>query len=264
MQKKWLRLSVIIVILAIAVFIFIRLLLSDSAKNNVYKGKPTATTPIDLRPAIIAKLQSLIKTGSDGLYDLSIQAIEPDIVSSTLDIVGAKLMPDVQALKRLDSLRKAPDDIFTLSLDSLHITGINVDDLLHTSDILLDSIIISKPVITCDHQPKQYNQLQRQKEQRQTLYQKLMGQLKSVNIQGIIIRHCTYISRQKNERKKIFDDITMQVSNLKIDSSTQFDKQRVLFSKKVSITCNNFITRTPDSLYMFKISSVEINATDHL
>ena len=55
----------------------------------------------------------------------------------------------------------------------------------------------------------------------------------------------------------------MQVSNLQIDSSTQFDNQRVLFSKQVNISCNNFITRTADSLYFFKMGSVQINATDH-
>ncbi len=258
MQRKWLALSIVILVLAITAFIF----LHYSAKNKNLTGKQTATSPIDLRPAIIAKLQSLVKTGSDGLYNLSIQKLEPDIVSSTVDVFGAKLTPDEQALKLLDSLQKAPDDVFTISLDSLHISGINIDDLLHTSDIQLDSIVISKPVITCDHQPKDYNRLQREKEERKTLYQKLTGELKSVNIQSILIQQCTYISKQKTNRKKIFNDVTMQFNNLQIDSSTQFDKQRVFFSKKVNISCNNFITRTADSLYLFKMRSVEINATD--
>jgi hypothetical protein len=263
MQKKRLGLSVIIILaLAVIAFVFVRYSLLHT-KNKAAANKQTATSPIDLRPAIIAKLQSLVKTGSDGLYDLSIQKIEPDILSSTIDVFGAKLTPNTQALKLLDSLKKAPDDIFTVSLDSLYISGINVDDLLHTSDIQLDSIVISKPVITCDHQPKEYNRLQREKEQRKTLYQKLTEQLKSVNIQSIFIRECTYISKQKNNRKKIFNDVTMQLSNLRIDSSTQFDKQRVFFSKKVNISCDNFISRTPDSLYLFKINSIQINATDH-
>lgn len=263
MQRKWLSLFIIIILaLAITAFVFVRYSLLHT-KNKTAANKQTATSPIDLRPAIIAKLQSLVKTGSDGLYDLSIQKIEPDILSSTIDVFGAKLIPNIQALKLLDSLKKAPDDIFTISLDSLHISGINADDLLHISDIRLDSIVISKPVITCDHQPKEYNKFQREKEQRKTLYQKLTEQLKSVNIQSIFIRECTYISKQKNNQKKIFNDVTMQLSNLRIDSSTQFDKQRIFFSKKVTISCNNFITRTPDSLYLFKINSIQINATDH-
>ena len=264
MQRKRLRLLIVIfLVLALTAFIFIRFSLLSSTKNYKATSKQTATSPIDLRPAIIAKLQSLIKTGSDGLYDLSIQKIEPDILASTVDVYGAKLTPNAQALKLLDSIKKAPDDVFTVTLDSLHISGINIDDLLHTSDIKLDSIVISKPVITCDHQPKTYNQLQREKDQRKTLYQKLIGQLKSVNIQSIIIQRCTYISKQKSKKEKIFNDVTMQFSNLQIDSSTQFDKQRVLFSKQVNISCNNFFTRTPDSLYFFKMSSVQINATDH-
>ncbi len=262
MRKKWLVLSIIIfLVLVISAFVVIHYSSLHSTKNKTALSKHTS--PIDLRPAIIAKLQSLVKTGSDGLYDLSIQKIEPDILSSTVSVFDAKLIPNAQALKLLDSLKKAPDDIFTISLDSLHITGINVDDLLHTSDIQLDSIVISKPVIVCDHQPKEYNRLQREREERKTLYQKLIGQLKSVNIQSILIQKCTYTSKQKNKRQKIFNEVTMQFKNFRIDSSTQFDKQRVFFSKQVNISCNNFLSRTTDSLYIFKMDSIQINATDH-
>lgn len=262
MRKKWLVLSIIIfLVLVISAFVVIHYSSLHSTKNKTALSKNTS--PIDLRPAIIAKLQSLVKTGSDGLYDLSIQKIEPDILSSTVSVFDAKLIPNAQALKLLDSLKKAPDDIFTISLDSLHITGINVDDLLHTSDIQLDSIVISKPVIVCDHQPKEYNRLQREREERKTLYQKLIGQLKSVNIQSILIQKCTYTSKQKNKRQKIFNEVTMQFKNFRIDSSTQFDKQRVFFSKQVNISCNNFLSRTTDSLYIFKMDSIQINATDH-
>jgi len=262
MRKKWLFVSLLIfLVLAISAFVVIHYSSLHSKKNKT--GVSKQTSPVDLRPAIIAKLQSLVKNGSDGLYDLSIQKIEPDILSSTVDVFGAKLTPNAQALRLLDSLKKAPDNIFTLSLDSLHITGINVDDFLHTSDIQLDSIVISKPVIVCDYQPKSYNLLQREKENQKTLYQKLTEQLKSLNIQSVIIQRCTYTHKQKSKRDKIFNDVTMQFNNLLIDSSTQFDKQRVLFSKQVNISCSNFFSRTADSLYLFKMGSVDINATSH-
>jgi len=114
MRKKWLVLSIIIfLVLAISAFVVIHYSSLHSIKNKTALSKQTS--PIDLRPAIIAKLQSLVKTGSDGLYDLSIQKIEPDILSSTVSVFGAKLIPNAQALKLLDSLKKAPDDIFTIS-----------------------------------------------------------------------------------------------------------------------------------------------------
>ena len=260
-KKRFALYALIIIVLATAAFIFIRSRLLNTTKTNASSTIQNPTSPIDLRPAIIAKLQSLIKTGSDGLYNLSMQEIEPDIVASTVDIINAKLTPDSLALKHLDSLQQAPDDVYTISVDTLHITGINIDDLLHTSDIRLDSITVSKPVITCDHQPKPYNRLQRAKEQDETLYQKLAGQIKSAVIQSIIVRKCTYISKQKGNKQKIFNDVTMQASHLQIDSSTQYDKQRVFFSKQVNISCNNFMSRTADSLYFFKIGSIQIDAT---
>src|SRR5256885_13636104 len=99
MQKKRLVSVIIFLILAISAFVIIHYSLR-STKNKTALSKQTS--PVDLRPAIIAKLQSLVKTGSDGLYDLSIQKIDPDILSSTVTVFGAKLIPNTQALKLLD------------------------------------------------------------------------------------------------------------------------------------------------------------------
>src|SRR5690242_11306094 len=105
MRKKWLFVSLLIfLVLAITAFVVIHYSSLHSKKNKT--GVSKQTSPVDLRPAIIAKLQSLVKTGSDGLYDLSIQKIEPDILSSTVDVFGAKLTPNAQALRLLDSLKK--------------------------------------------------------------------------------------------------------------------------------------------------------------
>src|SRR3954464_15888217 len=82
---------------------------------------PKAQSAVDLRPLIVKKLQQLVKDGSDGLYDLSIEKLEPDISKSQLDVINAKLTPDSAALQKLDSAKKAPDDIYKISLQALHI-----------------------------------------------------------------------------------------------------------------------------------------------
>lgn len=54
---------------------------------------------LDLRPAIIAKLQQLVKDGSNGLYILSLQEIQPDILSSKLDVINGTIVPDTAAMR---------------------------------------------------------------------------------------------------------------------------------------------------------------------
>jgi len=92
-----------------------------------------------------------------------------------------------------------------------------------------------------------------------------MKQIKSLSINSIIIKNATLISKNMSEKSSIktFNNINASFNHLLIDSSTQFDKSRFLFSKGAELSCRNFLTRTPDSLYFFKVSSLTALATEH-
>ena len=74
--------------------------------NDVKLDNSKALSVLDLRPAIIAKLQQLVKDGSNGLYTLSIQKIDPDLLSSKLDVVDGVIAIDTAAMQRLDESKK--------------------------------------------------------------------------------------------------------------------------------------------------------------
>src|SRR5438105_10449172 len=80
-----------------------------------------ARSPLDLRPALIAKLQQLVKDGSDSLYTLAIDTLSPDIARSTLDVKGMQLRVDSAGYKRLAALRQLPDDVYRIRFAALHI-----------------------------------------------------------------------------------------------------------------------------------------------
>src|SRR4051812_43299040 len=73
---------------------------STSAKDPSASTKPGETS-LDLRPALITKLQQLVKQGSDGLYNLSIHEIEPDLLSSSVLLKKLELRPDSLVWKSL-------------------------------------------------------------------------------------------------------------------------------------------------------------------
>jgi hypothetical protein len=51
------------------------------------------------------------------------------------------------------------------------------------------------------------------------------------------------------------------MNDVLIDSSTQYDTKRFLFAKQANLSTKNFYGRTPDSLYYFKCSSIDISTT---
>src|SRR6478672_7694068 len=262
-MKRTYYFVIAILIIAIGGYLYIHFSLSQIKDAKHVHPKPQSD--IDLRPLIITKLQQIVKEGSNGLYNLSVEKLEPDILQSELNILNATIAPDTAELSRLDIAKKAPDNFFKISFDSLHITGITLKDLLEKDRISFDSVFIEKPAMEAFYQPKPYNETKRTKEDSATLYKRLMKQFKSISVRAIVVNHGTLINNdlsQKNNNKR-FNDVSMHASNLLIDSITQYDKNRFLFAGEAELSCEDYEIRTPDNLYNFKIGSISVNATRH-
>src|SRR5688572_24757903 len=261
-MKKRSYIIIIIAILAVVIsaYIYIRFL-----KASAPQPHSQSESPIDLRPMIISKLQRLVKESSEGLYNLSIEKLEPDILRSQINLINAALVPDTAALQRLDKELKAPDDVFKISFSSVHITGLGILDFLHKDKIDLDTVFIAAPIVEVFHKRRAYNEAKRQRDSGLTFYQTLTQHFRSISIDAIVVERGTFITKnllQKNKTRK-FNQVKINISNLLIDPSTQYDKKRFLFSKEVKISTKDYVSRTPDSLYFFKIDSISIHATKH-
>jgi hypothetical protein len=117
-------------------------------KSKDFKPDTTQSRSIlDLRPQLITRLQQVVKDGTAGLYNLSIGKIEPHINSGGGDIMAVKIVPDSTILVRLKSSPDAPAEVLKISIDSFHIDGIGIGDLLHSNQVDLKTVSFSRPVI---------------------------------------------------------------------------------------------------------------------
>jgi hypothetical protein len=167
-MKRIYYIIIAVLIITVGVYLYIHFSLSQIKYANHVHHKPQSD--MDLRPLITNKLQQLVKEGSNGLYNLSVEKLEPDILRSELDVLNATLTPDTSELARLDIAKKAPDNVFKFSFDSLHITGITVNDLLHKDRLSLDSVFITKPTIEAYYQPDPYNKAKRNEADSASVY----------------------------------------------------------------------------------------------
>lgn len=111
MKKRWIILSVIAITVA-GVFLYLKF------KTNA-----------DFEPLIKAKLQQIVKVGSNGLYELDMDKIETDVLRSKVKVRNASLLINSVRLKVLYKEGTAPVDVYKISLSSLKVNGFNVDDL---------------------------------------------------------------------------------------------------------------------------------------
>lgn len=262
MRNKLLITGAVLFLIILGGYFFIRFrfLKAKDYKPDTAKQK----NAIDLRPSIIAKFQQLVKDGSNGLYILSIDSIEPNVVSSKLDITGASIHIDTAAMLHLDSLHLLPDDIFTFRFKALHVDGIGISDLLHTDRIDIKNISVVNPVLHVYHKERVYNDEDRKRNDTLSLYKKLKGQLKKISIGNIDFRNGTVINHdiKKNKVTK-FKDVSVFINDLLIDSTTQYDRSRFLFAKHATINTKNYSIPTADSLYYFNAGEVSLSADQH-
>lgn len=265
-MKKITVIFLIIGILAISVYLLMRNSLNTPGFTPAQAKEPgtetkTENTVLDLRPKLIKKLQQLVKEGSGGLYNLSVHEINPDILNSTLGVSKALLSPDTAAMKQLDLQKKLPDDIFKIKADSIWIDGLGVKDVLSKNVIDVKTIHILHPTIDVYSKAKTYNQVKDPK----TLYQRLMNQMKHIGIGKIIIQNAAFVLHDTEKNKKrTFNGVAISLSNIVVDSTTQFDKTRFLFAKKAELSLKNYAIPTSNNLYDFTIGSVSINAVKRL
>jgi len=218
----------------------------------------------DFEPQIIAKLQSLVRVGSDSLYRLSIEGIEVDVVKSRIGLVNASLQVDSSVLIKMDSAKVAPDDIFRISLDSLYIDGLSPADLLDTRSIHLDVLNVENPDIEVFHKKRRYNSVKRK--DTSSLYQKLAGQIGSFSVDTLFIKDAGFIHHNlaMTSKRSELKDVSVSFNKIQIDSTTEYDTTRFLFAKEALISLKDYSFRTSDGSYFLKADAVSISAPENM
>ena len=89
--------------------------------------------------------------------------------------------------------------------------------------------------------------------------------MKRIAINGISITKGTLIIHDVDQPKRQtkFNDITMRMDDVLIDSSTQYDASRFLFAKHALVETNDYTFPTPDSLYFVKLGKISLAAERH-
>jgi len=219
-------------------------------------------TTLDLRPLFKTRLQQIIKAGSNGLYDITMDSIAIDILHSTISALNVKLISDPDILQTLQQKNKAPDDVFSGSIRKLRIEGINLDDFITRRTLDLKLLHLSGVNLRIDHlNSKKDNQAK----DPLTLYKKLLTQVDKIAVKELLINNSSITIRNRAGKSKTskLNDVSIRLQDLLIDSTTQHATDRFLFAKKAFITLNNFAMRTNDNLYQFKVKAISIVAPEH-
>lgn len=242
MRKKWIVILVSIILVSTGIFFYLK-----------YRGAK------DFEPLIKKKLEQLVLEGSDSLYRLGISKIDIDITSSQIRLKDVSLDIDSSRLAILDTVKRAPNDLFKISLQDLVIDGIGPDDFLKTKSVDLNVLYIKEPVVEIFHHKRSYNY---SPPDTVTLYRKIAGILGHFSINEISVQNTDFKYYNVTNSNKLthLKNVSVNFKNILIDSSTQNDSTRFLYAKDARITLGDYSVTTTDSFYYFHVDSLTLNA----
>lgn len=236
MKIKWILLSAII--LGAAAFFYLRFRKSG-----------------DFEPMIKAKLIDLVHKGSNGLYALSIEDLEIDVLNSSTTVLGVSIKPDTVRMKVLQEQALLPDDIFSIQISKLYIDGLSPTDFINSSTFDLKQIKVDSPIIIVTHQKRNYNI-----KDTSSFYSRIAPNQEAYSLKSLMLNNADLriVNKDKGGTTSSFKNLSIFLDDIKIDESTIRDSTRFLFAKDANLYLGNYVSNTSNKKYTFSIDSVAL------
>lgn len=257
--------------LAIGSYLFIRFHLQGEIKRSASKYpvvandtgaiKSRQASLVDLRPLFIAKIKQVVKDGSKGLYDLSIDSMSIDVLHSSAVLHQVRITPNDRILNALKEKGEDPEDVFHASFQSLQVEGINLDDVVGHKTIDFRLLHVSKPRVEVFH-----HKTVSEKKDTTTLYKRLMKHMKSIGVEKLVIDEgkLVYHNPQKKNKLTRINNFDLRLNDIKIDAATQDATNRFLFAKSGVLSIHDYVTYTTNNRYMLRIKKLTVAAPEKL
>lgn len=209
-----------------------------------------------LKPILGNKIKHVVSQSTKGLYTIDFTNIHLNLLRGSIGFDSVSLKPDTAVAELLRKTDEAPKHLFNVKVAALSFKDVSFTDLYFERKLGMSSVVIYKPDITIT-----YNDFKTREEddEKKTAYQQISKFLKSVNIQNIILNDADIKYIDKSSAKtstSTFKGLNIKVTDLKIDSVSQFDKSRFYYTKDISLNLKNHKFITKNGLYTISIANI--------
>ena len=203
-----------------------------------------------LAPVIHQRLEKLIVAGSDSLYNFKLDHISVSFWSSSVTLKDLHIALDSARYAEREKLANLPALTFEINMVNGSIGGIGLLPLLFDKKITIESIISKNADITFSrHFRKSEKKI---KTSNDPLWKLIQPDIKSISINKIILDNVSINYTNADSARAFkwkFEHCSTIIDNTNVDSASSMDKDRILFSKNVSIQFNDIKLQTSDGLY---------------
>jgi hypothetical protein len=210
------------------------------------------------------KLDNLVTGKSKGLYQITYENLVIDEALGNISAEQVELTPDTLVYQTLLEEKTAPESLFFIKIPKLLVTGVKTPKALLNKEISAHIIRIRDAVIEMrlgkggdeKNQPDFKTILASEQ------YRQLLGNLKSITADSVVIENAsvTLVDLHSKSLRCKTEGLSIRFGGIAIDSTSQADSTRMLFSDNQSIHCNQLELPLKNKEYDFKIAGLDYNS----
>ena len=214
----------------------------------------------DLRwkPILQQQLKELVLRSSDSLYHIEYSDFDLNTASGNATLYDFRLVPDTNVYNKLVAIKKAPDNLFILSVKKLAIKNVGARKAYKEKILDIDNITIDKPALTIINKRYDFNDTVKVGKSK-TPYQLLKKIFKQLRIYSISLNDISlnYIDKSNPVTKRtLLKRLDINISDIMIDSLSGTDPSRFYYTKGIDITVHDYHIFTPDGLYKAEVKKI--------
>ncbi|MBT2563268.1 hypothetical protein J7E50_00565 [Pedobacter sp. ISL-68] len=215
------------------------------------------------RPILTDRIKTLLYKSTDSLYTISFTKVSTNVFTGNATLQNVKIIPDTNRFKQLIALKRAPNNLYTVSLKKLVVKHFHPLTLYREKKLQLEEIVFDKPEVTMVNRQFAFNE-GRAPRPIKSPYDIISKNLKEFSIKSIRFKDVSFKYINKNVPNSVpfsIDDLNITLTDLLVDSTSAEDPTRFYLIKDIVINLNNYIYRTPDKMYDIQLDKLDFRAT---
>ncbi len=213
------------------------------------------------KPYLQAEIKALVLQSTDSLYSIQYSDFDLNIRTGNATLTDFKLIPDTEVYRKLVALKKAPDNLFTLSVKKLSISNLGAVKAYKEKILNISNISVEKPSLTVVNRRFAYNDTVRVGKPKSP-YELIKKTFRQLHIDSISLKDISlnYINKSDPlEKRTALKHLNINIADVVIDSLTDKDTSRFYYTKGIDIKIQDYKIKTPDSLYQAEIKQIHFN-----
>jgi hypothetical protein len=216
------------------------------------------------KPIIAQRIKTAVNTSTDGLYNIDFENIRINIVSGRISIKNIEFAPDTMVYQKMQADSIAPRHLYKVRVRELTLKRVHPWKTYFNGMLQIGSVEIDKPELEVSFNDNK-NSGDSQKEDKRTAYQRLSPYLKSLKVGAVVFKNADfkYIDHDSSPARITgLKDLTIKVTDLLIDSASQYDKSRLYHTKDIYAELNSYRSVTEDGSYTVQIQQISASTAN--